>query len=141
MVWRHALPELTAAVAAADRSDGWLFAPDGLIENAAPPRWVEIASKRLVEAQAAAGWLDRWGTHWLRHHYATYSLAPKPDGFGLPLSLVSASLGHSKQSFTLDCYSQPVGDAAFTMAALTAEQLPKYEESVGGALYRAGARS
>jgi hypothetical protein len=29
MVWRHALPELTAAVAAADQNDGWLFAPDG----------------------------------------------------------------------------------------------------------------
>jgi integrase len=125
MVWRHALPELTAAVLAADEADGWLFPPDeGLAEMAGLLRWVEVVSKRLGEAQGAAGWPDRWGTHWLRHHYASYSLAPPPAGFGLPLGLVSGSLGHSKQSFTLDTYSQPVSDPAATMAALTSDALP-----------------
>jgi integrase len=50
-----------------------------------------------------------WGFHWLRHAYATWSLAREEDGgYALDLASVSKWLGHHKTSLTQDLYVSPV---------------------------------
>lgn len=61
------------------------------------------------EAREAAG--TEWGFHWLRHAYATWSLAYKEDGgYGLDLASVSEWLGHHRTSVTQDLYVSPAHD-------------------------------
>lgn len=71
------------------------------------------------EAREAAGWA--WSHHWLRHAYASYSLAPvSAGGYGLDLASVSQRLGHRKVSVTQDRYVERLPGA--DVLAFTATQ-------------------
>lgn len=55
------------------------------------------------EARELSG--TAWNFHWLRHAYATWSLAsPEDGGYGLDLPSVSRWLGHGRTSVTHDLY-------------------------------------
>lgn len=61
-----------------------------------------------------------WGLHWLRHGYATWSLAsPDDGGYGLDLASVSRWLGHHRTSVTQDLYVSPVNDHQERARAVT----------------------
>lgn len=61
------------------------------------------------EARIESG--TTWGFHWLRHAYATWSLAsPEDGGYGLDLPSVSKWLGHGRTSVTHDLYVGPAPD-------------------------------
>lgn len=61
------------------------------------------------EARKASG--TTWGFHWLRHAFATWSLAsPDDGGYGLDLPSVSKWLGHGRTSVTQDLYVGPARD-------------------------------
>lgn len=116
LVWAWLRPELEAAVAGADETDGWLFPPpNGQL------RWVAVVTRWLQPVREAAEF--RWPTHWLRHHYGSVSTSPQPYGYGVQLAVVSRSMGHSNPSVTLDTYTQPTADPAAVMAANTQEPL------------------
>lgn len=58
------------------------------------------------EARQSSG--TTWNFHWLRHAYATWSLASEADGgYGLDLPSVSKWLGHGRTSVTQDLYVGP----------------------------------
>lgn len=62
-----------------------------------------------------------WGFHWLRHAYATWSLAHEQDGgYGLDLASVSKWLGHNRTSTTQDMYVSPIGGHEERARAATA---------------------
>jgi hypothetical protein len=74
------------------------------------------------EARQATG-ID-WGFHWLRHAYATWSLAKEEDGgYELDLPSVSKWLGHHRTSVTQDLYVSPVSDHQARARAVTARSV------------------
>lgn len=74
---------------------------------------------RAVATAARAAELSDWvGVHALRHTYATQALLN-----GVPIHVVSRSLGHSSISITADTYSHLTDDAASSAAAKMADAL------------------
>lgn len=119
-MWSHLAHVLDDAIAKAD-DDGWLFPPNVAQFGGRGLWWVNRLTELTTTARLSVGWHGRgWDNKWCRHHYASYSLATKPWGWGIPLSVVSAALGHDKQSTTLDHYNQKTGDSAAIVAAATA---------------------
>lgn len=65
--------------------------------------WADRAGKLAGEARDASGW--DYTFHWLRHAYASYSLAPvTAGGYGFAVASVQHWLGHAKPSTTQDMY-------------------------------------
>ena len=96
------------AVAREGEDHGWLFP-----RHRSTTSWAEQAGKLAGAAIVPSDW--DWTFHWLRHGYASWSLAPTSSGgFGLDLASVSVWLGHSKVSTTQDTYVQPQADALGT---------------------------
>ncbi len=92
---------VTDALAREGEDHGWLFP-----RHRSTKSWAEQAGKLAGAATVASEW--DWTFHWLRHGYASWSLAPTSSGgFGLDLASVSAWLGHKKVSTTQDTYVQP----------------------------------
>jgi len=109
LVWASARPVLEAAVAGADE-DGWLFPPDISQFGTRGLWWVNRLTDRTTEVRRQLAWdAYGWNTHWLRHYYASYSLAPRPVGYGMQVTKVSASLGHASKTVTIDTYLADVG--------------------------------
>ncbi|WP_168929350.1 site-specific integrase [Nocardioides sp. GY 10113] len=111
--WDHYRPIVESLVADALARDGdgkgWLFPNlDGR------DKWLDRVGKLSEDARSEAEW--PWTFHWLRHAFASVSLAPKEyGGFGLDLASVSRHLGHSRTSTTQDMYVLPQqGDVATT---------------------------
>lgn len=77
---------------------GWLFP-----RHDSTTGWADKAGKLAGEARKRCDW--DWTFHWLRHSYATYSLASKKSG-GFKLDAVSVQewLGHARLSTTQDMY-------------------------------------
>lgn len=103
------LVEDSLAMPENDPHHGWLFP-----RHRSTTRWADQAGKLAGAAKAACDW--NWTFHWLRHAFATYSLAPKGSGgFGLDLPSVQHWLGHAQPSITQDMYVErragDVGDA------------------------------
>lgn len=74
---------------------------------------------RAVERAAQAAQLPTWvGCHTLRHTFATQSLLN-----GVPIHVVSRSLGHSSIAITADTYGHLTDDAAASAAATVADAL------------------
>lgn len=116
LCWHRVQADLRYVVEAAVEG-GWLFPPF------APERqkwWTNRITELLRDARSSAGWVEHgWTTHWLRHHYASFSLAPPPTGFGLPATVVQQSLGHHALSVTLNTYTQHVADPVELMRRAT----------------------
>jgi integrase len=111
--WAHVRPVLERLVEEA--IDGWLFAP--------PPgvtRWADMFGHRLDDASVAAGF--DWPAHYLRHHFASVSLAPRDaGGYGLDVADVSRWLGHSSSRTTMDTYRQPQSGSAAAARGATSQ--------------------
>jgi integrase len=119
-MWNHLRRVLVAMVDNAD-ADGWIFPPDVEQFGTRGLWWTNRLTERTTEARRAAGWTAKgWDNKWCRHHYASFSLANPPWGWGIPIAVVSEALGHASQSTTLDHYSQKTGDAAAIFAQATA---------------------
>jgi integrase len=71
--------------------------------------WIARAERSLHAAMRAQGWPDRQRTHALRHHFATYSLAPPPVGHGIDLGRLSQLLGHESPEYTARIYVHSLG--------------------------------
>jgi hypothetical protein len=57
----------------------------------------------LAEAREVSGFA--WKPHWLRHHYGSYSLAPRTEGgMGISAARLQESLGHRSLETTLKTY-------------------------------------
>lgn len=85
---------------------GWLFP-----RHRSGTGWAEQAGKLASAARRRCDW--QWKSfHWLRHGFASWSLAPQSDGgFDINPNRVQAWLGHAKVSTTTDIYSHtPRGD-------------------------------
>ncbi|SDO33013.1 Phage integrase family protein [Klenkia soli] len=78
---------------------GWLFP-----RHRSETKWAEQAGKLSGAAIRRCEW--QWsGFHWLRHGFASWSLAPASDGgFGMNPTRVQKWLGHKKLSTTTDFY-------------------------------------
>lgn len=102
----HVAESLVADASARESEDhGWLFP-----RHRSTKSWAEQAGKLAGAAIVASQW--GWTFHWLRHGYASWSLAPKSyGGCGLDLASFSRWLGHSKVSITQDTYVQPKSNA------------------------------
>jgi len=95
--WKSVEQDLKALIKAAD-ADGVLFPP---VNGAA--WWADQWGHILNEAMAACGW--QWAPHYLRHHYGSYSTAPRSKGGkGMDYPTVQKSLGHSSLKTTLSTY-------------------------------------
>jgi len=69
---------------------------------------LQLARSQAVEASvlfAEAAGISHFHPHDLRHRYASIQV-----GRGVPVTEVSAQLGHSKKSMTLDVYSHVLLD-------------------------------
>ena len=103
LVWAKVRADLEAAIAEAG-DDGVLFPPYD-----AQAWWADGWGRLLEAAREDASWT--WPGHWLRHHYGSFSLAPRDaGGYGLPPAEVQASLGHRNLTTTLSTYIQPTRD-------------------------------
>ncbi|MHA6749663.1 tyrosine-type recombinase/integrase [Dermacoccus nishinomiyaensis] len=74
------------------------------------------ASFRWIRASTRPGAIHWVGGHTLRHTFATQSLLN-----GVPLRVVSRSLGHSSIAITADTYGHLTDDAAASAVAKVAE--------------------
>ena len=92
------LIEDSLARPAGDPEHGWLFP-----RHRSSTAWADRAGHLAGAAAESCDWT--WNFHWLRHAYASYSLAPATaNGYHLDLKAVSEWLGHARQSFTQDMY-------------------------------------
>ena len=87
-----------------DEHHGWLFP-----RHRSTTAWADQAGKLAGEAKKACDW--DWTFHWIRHAYATYSMASKKSG-GFKLDPVSVQewLGHARLSTTQDMYVERQSD-------------------------------
>lgn len=86
------------ALAEDDEHHGWLFPRHRSVKG-----WADQAGKLAGEAKKACDW--DWTFHWLRHAYATYSMASTTSGgFALDPVSVQGWLGHERLSTTHDMY-------------------------------------
>ena len=85
---------------------GWLFP-----RHRSEKKWADQAGKLAGAARKRCEWQWR-GFHWLRHGWASWSLAPTSDGgYGFNPTRVQEWLGHEKLSTTTDTYvHKPRGD-------------------------------
>jgi len=105
LVWEKVRADLEALIAAAG-DDGILVPP-----FAAQAWWADAWGRNLHATREAIAW--GWPPHWLRHHYGSFSLAPREaGGFGLPPAEVQNSLGHKSLTTTLETYIQPTRRAS-----------------------------
>jgi integrase len=84
--------------------------PDALGQRS-EKKWADQAGKLAGAARKRCGW--QWSSfHWLRHGWASWSLAPESDGrHGITPTRVRMWLGHTKLSTTTDTYvHEPRGD-------------------------------
>ena len=87
-----------------DEHHGWLFP-----RHRSTKAWADQAGKLAGEAKQACDW--DWTFHWLRHAYATYSMASrKSGGFKLDPVSVQGWLGHARLSTTQDMYVERQSD-------------------------------
>jgi integrase len=87
---------------------GWLFP-----RHRSEKKWADQAGKLAGAARKRCGWqCDSF--HWLRHGFASWSLAPESDGgYAINPTRVQEWLGHVKLSTTTDTYvHKPRGDDA-----------------------------
>lgn len=110
LVWSKVKEDLEAAVAFAGEPGAPLFGPYR------GQRWMADAWGRVLEAtRDDIGW--SWPPHYLRHHYGSYSLAPREaGGLGLPAVEVQRSMGHADLATTLNTYIQPTREAVGWLA-------------------------
>ena len=103
-LWSFATETAESLIHDAGRPDAFLFPPLPGVTN-----WSDNLSHLATKAARSCSWKDRWSFHWLRHAYATYSLAPvQAGGFDLGVAAVQHSLGHATQSTTTDIYVHEV---------------------------------
>jgi integrase len=103
------------ALAREGEDHGWLFP-----RHRSTTAWADQAGKLAGAAIVDSDWA--WTFHWLRHGYASWSLAPQScGGFGLDLAAVSGWLGHRKVSTTQNTYVQPQSNALATARQATAK--------------------
>ena len=89
-----------------DADHGWLFP-----RYRSTSGWADRASKLAREAKMTCDW--PWSFHWLRHAFATYSIASKKSGgFNLETTSVQAWLGHARLTTTQDMYVERIADDA-----------------------------
>lgn len=90
-----------------DPHHGWLFPP-----HRSKTAWATMCGRLCGWAAAESDW--SWTFHWLRHAYASFSLAPETGGgYGFESKAVSDWLGHAKESTTTDMYNaRQQGDTA-----------------------------
>lgn len=110
LLWACYLDTASSLVSDAEKrtgdEHGWLFP-----RHRSRTRWADQAGKLMASAAQSCGW--DWTFHWLRHAWASHSLAPvSAGGYGLPLASVSRWLGHATPSTTQDHYLQPAPDDA-----------------------------
>lgn len=122
-MWSAVAPAAASLIAdslslpASDPHYGWLFP-----RHRAVTAWADRAGHLTNLARKNCEW--DWTFHWLRHAYASYSLAPKDaGGYGLDLKTVSEWLGHSKPSITQDMYVERQPNDV-SRARSTTKQLP-----------------
>ena len=113
---------------------GWLFPPDRSVT-----RWADRVNRLLNQdavalmnqgpptvEMSATPVEDRWcwTFHWLRHSYASYSLASREHGgLGFSVTYVQRQLGHAKPSTTTDKYQGPISGEE-EMARRSSQTLP-----------------
>jgi integrase len=102
MYWHAFDPVFTSLVEEAQARSGptagWLFPPPQGVRS-----WLSNAGRRAATAADASRW--PWTFHWLRHAWASASMAPAAaGGFGLDPASVSRWLGHKRLSTTLNMY-------------------------------------
>jgi len=111
--WAWALPVLAEAVG--ERvGDDWLFPPDVEATRGGGVWWTNRVTERFAEAREAEGWV--WPTHYLRHHFASFSLAPPPVGYGIDIEVIAEVLGHASSTTTARIYQHRVESVAEAMA-------------------------
>jgi integrase len=114
--WAWAKPVLAEAVG--ERTgDAWLFPPDVEPYRGGGIWWTNRVTERLAGARESVGWV--WTTHYLRHHFASVSLAPSPVGQGLDVEVVAELLGHASSTTTSAIYRHGVETVADAMARTT----------------------
>ncbi|MEZ0579256.1 tyrosine-type recombinase/integrase [Nocardioides sp. MH1] len=106
IVWdyyRWVLEDLTAKARARTGAEhGWLFPRHPSSQKA----WLRYAGGLATVAATESEW--GWNFHWLRHAFASVSLAPQSaGGYELELASVQRYLGHRKPSTTQDMYLVP----------------------------------
>lgn len=95
--WKSVEDDLRALINSAG-ADGVLLPP---INGAT--WWADQWGHILNEAMADCGW--KWAPHYLRHHYGSFSTAPRAKGGkGMDYPTVQKSLGHSSLKTTLSTY-------------------------------------
>lgn len=103
MVWAKIKEDLEALIEAAD---GGPLVPRTQNQAWWPDAWGKVLQVAIEDIE----W--QWKGHWLRHHYGSFSLAPREyGGFGLTPAEVQTSLGHKDLTTTLKTYIQPIRDA------------------------------
>lgn len=117
LVWRFAQPTLTHAHDRTQPGDP-LFPPDAGQRGQPTRWWTTRLSERLTTVRRDLGWHDRgWTIHDLRAIYATLSTTPvSAGGFGLPIALTAASLGHASTCTTADSYLRQPNDPTTALA-------------------------
>lgn len=105
LAWDKVRADLKALIEAAG-DDGILIPP-----FAQQAWWADAWGRTLHASREAIGW--GWPPHWLRHHYGSFSVAPREvGGFGLSHAEVQHSLGHKSLTTTLETYIQPTRSAS-----------------------------
>ncbi|GAA4597852.1 hypothetical protein GCM10023107_42600 [Actinoplanes octamycinicus] len=83
---------------------GWLFP-----RHRSRTKWADQAGKLAGAARKECDWI--WTFHWLRHGYASWSLAPVAEGgYEIAPARVQKWLGHGQLSTTLDTYVHKSSD-------------------------------
>jgi integrase len=99
--WERAAETVASLISEAqgrDEHTGWLFPP-----TANQKYWADAVGDRLGKAVKRADW--GWTFHWLRHTFATTSLARKDrGGYNMDIEAVTELLGHKSTSTTTDYY-------------------------------------
>jgi integrase len=122
-IWPAFGTKLGLLVAFADeRNDGWLFPPTrnqghwadavvNAVERAADMLAWEYEQSLLGATPLSARRQWTWNFHWLRHLYASHSLARKEaGGLGWSIDLVQESLGHQSDTTTRRIYKHIVDE-------------------------------
>lgn len=117
LCWRFAQPTLTHAHDRTQPGDP-LFPPDAGRRGQPTRWWTTRLSERLTAVRRELGWdAHGWTIHDLRAVHATLSTTPvSAGGFGLPVALTAASLGHTSTRTTADHYLRQPNDPTTALA-------------------------
>lgn len=130
IVWqayRHVIESLAEdAVAREGPTAGVLFPPPRPVTD-----WAQLAGNLARAAAESCGF--GWRLHWLRHAWASVSLAPvTAGGYGLDPASVQVWLGHRKMSTTLDYYvNRQHSDEETAYAATVRKPPPAFSVPAG----------